>query len=386
MVMQPQVAMIPQGFMVPQGGNMQPNVQYMQCVLPVEQAMAMAQKIPGLQMQGMMPPGQGANGKGMMPGAGVQGAAMGWASQGGYNGGCSPKGRDNHGGKGGFGLGGGAAGGASGGADGDAELDDWLSKRMGKSDSSSAGSKNKTNSEQQSRQAPPQSRQAPRQMQQPHFMQQQQQLMQQHQQQMFFQQQMQHQQQMQQQQQQQQQQQAPLTQMLALPAPQEPLALTNAPANNSAAWSAPTAVAPAHDPQPGTLQDLLSLGVDLQSVVQGSGDDELFFFPPSLPSAGPSGALPPGEVAGSSQSASASASHQGHSLGWLKQKLSRSRLFHGANLPLEMAAEGPPHNRTFTATLLVPLHTGPQQAMGQARTKKEAERLCCEHAVSMLGW
>jgi len=189
-----------------------------------------------------------------------------------------------------------------------------------------------------------------------------------------------------QQQQQQQQQQAPLTQMLALPAPQEPLALTNAPANNSAAWSAPTAVAPAHDPQPGTLQDLLSLGVDLQSVVQGSGDDELFFFPPSLPSAGPSGALPPGEVAGSSQSASASASHQGHSLGWLKQKLSRSRLFHGANLPLEMAAEGPPHNRTFTATLLVPLHTGPQQAMGQARTKKEAERLCCEHAVSMLGW
>merc|ERR1711972_787864 len=72
----------------------------------------------------------------------------------------------------------------------------------------------------------------------------------------------------------------------------------------------------------------------------------------------------------------------GASLGQLKRRLLKSRLFAGGvDLPLELIQEGPAHQRVFTYTLLLPLPGGPVQARGSATTKKEAERICCADAV-----
>lgn len=147
-----------QTFMMPQGGgNLQPGVQYMQMVLPVEQARMMN----GVVTMGRIPQGgapmqmmQQQGGKG---GKGGQGFAMqapamqNWGNQtkgfkGGFNG------FNNGGGKG------------KGEAD-DGQLDDWLARRMQKPGSASSTPASDSNSqkmkpEPQMRQGPPQQRHA----------------------------------------------------------------------------------------------------------------------------------------------------------------------------------------------------------------------------------
>eukprot|EP00930_Biecheleria_cincta_P009595 TRINITY_DN11135_c5_g1_i1.p1 TRINITY_DN11135_c5_g1~~TRINITY_DN11135_c5_g1_i1.p1 ORF type:complete len:462 (+),score=141.78 TRINITY_DN11135_c5_g1_i1:85-1470(+) len=129
-MMQPQGGSGPQGMMMPQAMHpgMQGGIQYMQCVLPMEQAMQLAQtrsvvpiqQIPASQVPALMQQQGGKGGFGGAPKGGGAFPAGGWGNQG--------FGFPNHGGGGGF----------SQKPKDDDQLDDWLAKRMAKTDSSSA--------------------------------------------------------------------------------------------------------------------------------------------------------------------------------------------------------------------------------------------------------
>lgn len=141
---QPQQGVAPQAYMMPQGGNLQPGVQYMQMVLPVEQARMMAQngivpmgRVPGPQMQ-MMPQGAckgGCKGGKGGPAFGMHGGPMpNWGNQAkgfqgfqqGFNNGGKGKGDPD-----------------------DGKFDDWVAQRMGKKPASTSSPSSPDRSSQQ---------------------------------------------------------------------------------------------------------------------------------------------------------------------------------------------------------------------------------------------
>lgn len=71
-----------------------------------------------------------------------------------------------------------------------------------------------------------------------------------------------------------------------------------------------------------------------------------------------------------------------------KQVLLETCIFENSKLPIEMSETGPDHQRLFTASLLMPqpwdMSGEPVLLTGQASTKKEAERICCEKAVALF--
>jgi len=67
-----------------------------------------------------------------------------------------------------------------------------------------------------------------------------------------------------------------------------------------------------------------------------------------------------------------------------KNKLMESGLF-PKGLPVQMSESGPLASRTFIASMTLPAVAGGGVVQGKARTKKEAERECCEQALYILG-